>query len=123
MKKAVKTKKTVRKTYKRRKKTGVSDPIQAFLLVGVIVAISALISCAVIAVHSNVSKENAASQENAAKQPEKVETVKQTIPEKPQIQIVETSTAETEKKETTSNIKKQVTPKSAKNIIKTLSLI
>jgi len=121
MKKAVKTKKTVRKTYKRRKKTGFSDPIQAFLLVGVIVAISALISCAVIAVHSGMNKENTASQETAAVQPEKVETVKQTIPdpEKLKPQIVEAPVLETEKKEPVSNVKKQVTPKSAKPVEKT----
>jgi len=119
MKKAVKTKKTVRKTYKRRKKTRFSDPIQAFLLVGVIVAISALISCAVIAVHSGVSKESAASQETKAVQPKKVEPVKQTVPEKPQTQIVEVPAPEAEKKEPVSTVKKQVAPKSAKPVEKT----
>ena len=46
-----------RKTPKRRKKTVFSDAVRAFMLVGVIVAISALISCAVIMVHSSVNKE------------------------------------------------------------------
>ena len=121
MKKAVKTRKTVRKTYKRRKKTGFSEPIQAFLLVGVIVAISALISCAVIAVHSGMSKENAASQESAAAQPEKIEPVKQIIPdpEKPKPQIVEAPAPEAEKKEPVPAVKKQVAPKSGKPVEKT----
>jgi len=118
MKKAVKTKKTVRKTYKRRKKAGFSDPIQAFLLVGVIVAVSALISCAVIAVHSGANKVSAVSQETVAAQPEKIEPVKQTVPEKPKPQIVEAPAPEVEKKEPVP-VKKQVTPKSAKPAEKT----
>ena len=72
MKKTVKTKKIIKKTVKtaktarspktprapgKRKKAGFSDAVRAFMLVGVIVAFSALISCAVIMVHSNANKE------------------------------------------------------------------
>ena len=66
MKKTVKTRKTARKTLKRgvprrnsaRKKIRYSDAVRAFILVGVIVTLSALISCAVIMVHTNVNKES-----------------------------------------------------------------
>ena len=58
MKKAVKSKKTVRKTPKRRKITGYSDAIRAFILVGAIVVFSALISCAVIMVHSSIGNDD-----------------------------------------------------------------
>ena len=119
MKKAVKTRKTVRKTYKRRKKAGFSDPIQAFLLVGVIVVVSAMISCAVIAVHSGANKASAVSQETGAGKPKKVQTVKETIIEIPKQKIVETPAPEAEKKEPVPTVKKQVTPKSAKNVEKT----
>jgi polysaccharide deacetylase 2 family uncharacterized protein YibQ len=113
MKKMIKKKKMVRKTYKKRKKTRYSDPIQAFLLVGVIVAISALISCAVIAVHSNINKESVVSQENESVKSEVIETAIKIIPEKSTPQRIEDSRPDTEKKETvlTSN-KNQITPKS-----------
>jgi len=110
MKKAVKTKKIVRKTYKKRKKTGFSDPIQAFLLVGAIVAVSALISCAVIAVHSSLNKGNSASQANESVQPEVVETVEQTIPEQPQSHPAETFPSHVEKKENVSTPIKEFVP-------------
>jgi len=113
MVKAVKTKKIVRKTYKKRKKNGFSDPIQAFLLVGALVAVSALISCAVIAIHSNFNKESVTSREDESASAEIIETAEQIIPEKPQPQSVEVSLPDVEKKETipTPN-KKQVPPKS-----------
>jgi len=112
MKKAVKTKKIVRKTYKKRGKNGFSDPIQAFLLVGAIVAVSALISCAVIAVHSSLSKGNAVLREKESGQPEMVETVEEIISEKPEPQLVEVSPPDVEKKETVLPAnKKQVPPK------------
>jgi polysaccharide deacetylase 2 family uncharacterized protein YibQ len=112
MKKAAKTKKIAGKTYKNRKKNGFSDPVQAFLLVGALVAVSALISCAVIAVHSSLNRGNAVLQKNESEQPEVVETEEQIIPEKPEPQHVEVPTPDVEKKETvsTSN-KKQVPPK------------
>jgi len=116
MKKAVKTKKIAGKTYKKRKKAGFSDPIQAFLLVGAIVAVSALISCAVIAVHSSLNKGNVSLQENESEQPEVIETVEQTIPEQPQSQPrrVEVSPPDVEKKEPVStSIKKYIPPKSS----------
>ncbi|GBU28306.1 hypothetical protein R84B8_01864 [Treponema sp. R8-4-B8] len=114
MKKLAKTKKIVKKTYKRRKKNGFSEHIQAFLLVGALVAVSALISCAVIAIHSSLNKENVTLQENESRQPEAVEMTEQTIPEKPESQSVEVSPPDTEKKEivlTSTPTKKQVTPK------------
>jgi len=66
MKKTIKTMKTAGKSPKRgvprrnsaRKKIRYSDAVRAFILVGVIVALSALISCAVIMVHTNVNKES-----------------------------------------------------------------
>jgi uncharacterized protein len=117
MKKMVKTKKIVRKTYKKRGKNRFSDPIQAFLLVGAIVAVSALISCAVIAVHSSLNKGNTALRENESVQPEVVETAEEIIPEKPQPQRVEVSTPDAEKKETVStSITKQVPPKSSPDL-------
>ena len=66
MKKTAKTRKTTGKTSKSRalrrssprRKKGYSDAIRAFILVGVLVALSALISCAVIMVHTNVNKES-----------------------------------------------------------------
>jgi len=120
MKKAVKTKKIVRKTYKKRGKNGFSDPIQAFLLVGAIVAISALISCAVIAVHSSLIKGNAVSRGNELGQPEDIETVEQLITEEQETQRVEISTPDVEKKESVSNsTKKQVLPKSSPNVKQT----
>jgi polysaccharide deacetylase 2 family uncharacterized protein YibQ len=69
MKKPVKTGKIAKKTSKRRlsqqnsphRKKRYSDAIRAFILVGVIVALSALISCAVIMVHTNVNKESDAA--------------------------------------------------------------
>jgi hypothetical protein len=54
MKKTIKKKKTTRK----RKKTGISDSLRAFVLVAVIVAFSALISCAVIMVHSSINNDS-----------------------------------------------------------------
>jgi len=70
MKKSVKTKKTIRKTVKKRKKNEFSDALKAFMLVGVIVAISALISCAVIMVHSSINNESeTALEENASNEP------------------------------------------------------
>jgi len=107
-----KTKKIPRKTNKNRKKNGFSDPVQAFLLVGALVAVSALISCAVIAVHSSLNKGNAALRENESGQPEVVETPEQPIPEKPKQKPVEVSVSDVEKKEnvSTSN-NKQVPPK------------
>jgi len=112
MKKIAKTKKIVRKTYKKREKKGFSDPVQAFLLVGTLVAISALISCAVIAVHSSLNKGNAALRENESGQSEVIETAEQPISEKPEQKPVEVSTSDVEKKEnvSTSN-NKQVPPK------------
>jgi polysaccharide deacetylase 2 family uncharacterized protein YibQ len=96
----VKKKKIVRKTYKKRKKTGFSDPIQAFLLVGVIVAVSALISCAVIAVHSGINKGSFTLQKNESVKPEIIETAVQIIPEKPAPQGIGDSLPDTEKNET-----------------------
>jgi polysaccharide deacetylase 2 family uncharacterized protein YibQ len=97
-----KKKKIVRKTYKKRKKTGFSDPIQAFLLVGAIVAVSALISCAVIAVHSSINKGSVAIRENESGQTEVIETTKQIIPEKPVPQNINDSRPDTETNETVS---------------------
>jgi len=57
MKKAVKTKKIIRKTFKKRKKADFSDAIKAFMLVGVIVAFSALVSFIVIMAHSSMNEE------------------------------------------------------------------
>jgi polysaccharide deacetylase 2 family uncharacterized protein YibQ len=71
MKKTVKRKKITRKTIKRRKKTEYSSPIQAFLLVGVIVAISALISCGIIAVYTKTPQNG----EDSFSDVEKHETV------------------------------------------------
>ena len=57
MKKPVKTRKSSTKTPKKQKKQGFSDAMKAFLLVGVIVAFSALISFAIILIHSSLNKE------------------------------------------------------------------
>jgi len=112
MKKIAKTKKIVRKTYKKSKKNGFSDPVQAFLLVGALVAVSALISCAVIAVHSSLNKGNTALQKSESEQTEVVETPEQPIPEKPEQKPVEVTTFDVEKKENVSTLnKKQVPPK------------
>jgi polysaccharide deacetylase 2 family uncharacterized protein YibQ len=97
MKKTVKRRKITRKTYKKRKKTGYSSPIQAFLLVGIIVAISALISCAVIAVHSKALQLS----EDSISDTEKYETVS-ISPEKHEPvstadEILETAAVSTEK--------------------------
>jgi len=67
MKKSIKIRKTTRKTSKRRRKMGYSDAIRAFILVSVIVALSALISCAVIMVHTNANKEDTALINNEEK--------------------------------------------------------
>jgi len=65
MKKSVKHKKNVKKTPKKRKKNGFSDAIKAFLLAGVIVAVSAVISFTFIMIHSSLNnKSEAESQEN-----------------------------------------------------------
>jgi len=58
MKKPVKKKKTTVKKPKNRKKSKFSEGIKAFLLVVMIIAVSALISCAVIMAHSSFNKEN-----------------------------------------------------------------
>jgi len=113
-----KTKKIVKKTYKKRKKNGFSDSIQAFLLVGALVAVSALISCAVIAVHSSLNKGNAVLQESESGQPEVIETTEQTIPEKPQPQRVEVSTPVAEKKENVSTSNKKQIPPGSLPIVK-----
>jgi len=76
MKKPVKTKKTIRKTVKKRRKAGFkgySEALRAFLLVGVLVAISALISCAVIMVHSSMNNDNEAVVQEAAEDTQKTE--------------------------------------------------
>ena len=57
MKKPVKRRKIVRKTVKKRKKAGFSDALKAFMLVGIVVAVSALLSCAAIMIHSAINKE------------------------------------------------------------------
>jgi len=107
-----KTKKIVSKTHKKRKNNGFSDPIQAFLLVGALVAVSALISCAVIAVHSSLNRGNAALQENEAEQPEIVETEEQPVPEKPQPQRVEVFPPDAEKQQPVStSSRRQVLPR------------
>jgi len=56
MKKTAKPRKTAGKAKKRSKKSGFSDGIKAFFLVCIIVALSALISCAVIMVHSSLKE-------------------------------------------------------------------
>jgi polysaccharide deacetylase 2 family uncharacterized protein YibQ len=71
MKKTIKRKKIAGKTPKKRKKTAYSNPIQAFLLVAAIVAVSALISCGIIAVHSKAAHRA----ENFFTDAEKLETV------------------------------------------------
>jgi len=107
-----KTKKIPRKTNKNRKKNRFSDPVQAFLLVGALVAVSALISCAVIAVHSSLNKGNAALQKSESGQPEVVETPEQPISEKPEQKPIEVTAPDVEKKENVlTSIKKQVPPK------------
>jgi len=87
MKKAARPGKTTKKTVKKRKKTLYSDAIKAFMLVGVIVALSALISCAVIMVHSTLNN-NDASQVSVI-EPENAEI------EEPK-PVIETVVAETE---------------------------
>jgi len=59
---------------------GYSDAIRAFLLVGVIVALSALISCAVIMVHSNANKDDTALANEEKTETEKKPSVEQTSP-------------------------------------------
>ncbi|MCL2196033.1 MAG: divergent polysaccharide deacetylase family protein [Treponema sp.] len=63
MKKTVKRRKIVRKPAKRRKKTKFSDALKAFILVGVVVAVSALLSCAAIMIHSAINKDKDALSE------------------------------------------------------------
>ena len=58
MKKPVKRRKIAGKTVKRRKKTKFSDALKAFVLVGIVVAVSALLSCAAIMIHSAMNKES-----------------------------------------------------------------
>jgi polysaccharide deacetylase 2 family uncharacterized protein YibQ len=57
MKKMVKKKKIGRKSSVRRKKSNNSDAFKAFMLASIIVTLSALISCAVIMVHSSLQNE------------------------------------------------------------------
>jgi len=52
------------KTPKKRKKSRFSEALHALLLTGIIIAVSALISCAVIMVHSGIKDKDDDSQEN-----------------------------------------------------------
>jgi len=74
MKKPVKRRKIARKTVNRRKKTSFSDALKAFLLVGVVVAVSALLSCAVIMAHSAINKDS----ETTSQEGSEVETATDT---------------------------------------------
>ena len=51
------------KSSKKRKKPGLSDSIRAFLLVGIIVAFSAVISCAVIMIHTSFKEDEVVLQD------------------------------------------------------------
>ncbi|MDR0322125.1 MAG: divergent polysaccharide deacetylase family protein [Treponema sp.] len=76
MKKAIKKKKTAVRSYKRRKKMGTSDALRAFMLVGLIVALSAAISFAVIMVHATVNGENNSEEISVTKGDEPAQTPK-----------------------------------------------
>ncbi|MCL2443050.1 MAG: divergent polysaccharide deacetylase family protein [Treponema sp.] len=64
MKKMVKKKKNNVKSSKKHKKPGLSDSIKAFLLVGLIVVFSALISCAVIMIHTSLKEDELVLQDD-----------------------------------------------------------
>ena len=84
--------KTTKKTSKKRKKSGFSEGLRAFLLVGILVALSALISCGVIMIHSSINKNNElASLPDEAQETLSTEIVEETPiikPEETQIKVI-----------------------------------
>jgi len=81
MKKAVKTGKNVKKSFKRRKKTVFSDAIKAFMLVGVIVVFSAFVSFIIIMVHSTMNNNDEKIEQTIIN--EEIPIVSENIPKEP----------------------------------------
>jgi hypothetical protein len=86
MKKKVKARKIAGKSNKRKKKPSFPDAVKAFMLVGGIVALSALISCAVILIHSSVNRENIDISQDET-QPVQTTILPQSVIEEPQAEI------------------------------------
>ncbi|MCL2802114.1 MAG: divergent polysaccharide deacetylase family protein [Treponema sp.] len=80
MKKTKNTGKNTRRTPKRRKKTGFSDAFRAFILVCILVGLSAVISFAVIMVHAAINNSNNTENTEDIEEPANIQITRQPDP-------------------------------------------